>query len=333
LVTVLVLVGFVYIIVALILFLRQSDRRIGLLGAFTLVLFGAVSLTETPSAVASVYPQLLLPIYILDYIGVILLPLFVIIFPDGRLKPRWTIGLIIAWAILRIPSYFLQRSVLDSNTWPFVVQAPLWFGFIASLILVQQYRYRKVYGPVLRQQTKWVVYGMSVSLAGFIITQSVFAFMPVPVVLAGVSIIFANILMYLLMLMIPLSIAIAVLRYKLWDIDLIINRTLVYVPLTAIVGGLFSASTTLTQKIFIAITGQASDAVLVITTFVIVTTFTPIKNALQAAVDKRFKEPNNPVKEINAFDDQVRSVVEVLDARTITDRLLNQIAETTSAGD
>jgi hypothetical protein len=123
--------------------------------------------------------------------------------------------------------------------------------------------------------------------------------------------------------LIPISIALAIFRYRLWDIDLLINRTLVYIPLTGILGGLYSATVALFQKIFIATTGAKSDVALVLSTFVLAATFTPVKNGLQQAVDKRFKEPVDPYKEINALDNQVRSVVEVLDAGLITRRLLN----------
>jgi hypothetical protein len=109
----------------------------------------------------------------------------------------------------------------------------------------------------------------------------------------------------------------------LWDIDLLINRTLVYVPLTAILAGLYSASISLFQKVFIATTGAKSDAALVISTFLLATTFTPIKGSLQSVVDRRFKESANPLKEIDGFRNQVQAVMDVLDTRLITCRLLN----------
>ena len=118
------------------------------------------------------------------------------------------------------------------------------------------------------------------------------------------------------------------LRYRLYDIDVIINRTLVYVPLTAIVAGLYSASIALLQKLFVAATGEKSDAAIVITTLLLTTTFTPIKNLLQSAVDKRFKETRDATKKLKSFDRQVRLVGDVLDTRQITRRRLD---ETTTA--
>lgn len=310
-----------YIFVASIIFLRQSDHWVGLLGSFTLVLFGAVTITAIPMAVGNTNPALHFAANILGYLSHIAFPLFFFSFPDGRLKPRWTIGLVPIWAILRFPYHFFPDSPLNLDRWPDWLQLCVWVGLIGSLISVQYYRYRRLYGPILRQQTKWVVYGLMVSLGGVAVVFSVSAARSlrdqIPVMIAG------NVAMDLLWLIIPVSMAIAMLRYRLWDIDLIINRTLVYVPLTAILAGLYASVNTLFQKLFVATTGQKSDAAIVLATLIIASTFTPIKNGMQIAVDKRFKEPADPLKELRAFDNQVRSVVEVLDSDLITRRLLH----------
>jgi len=96
-------------------------------------------------------------------------------------------------------------------------------------------------------------------------------------------------ILYVCLLMTPVAYAISITRYRLWDIDIIINRALVYVPLTGIVAGLYAASTAFLQKLFLTFTGQQSDAAIVLTTLIIASTFTPIKNGLQRIVDKRFK--------------------------------------------
>src|SRR5205085_7545154 len=84
----------------------------------------------------------------------------------------------------------------------------------------------------------------------------------------------------------PVATGIAILKYRLYDIDLLINRTLVYIPLTGILTGLYSASIALLQKLFVATSGEKSDAAIVITTLILTSSFTPIKNGLQSFVDK-----------------------------------------------
>jgi hypothetical protein len=87
----------------------------------------------------------------------------------------------------------------------------------------------------------------------------------------------------------PIAAAVAILRHRLYDIDLILNRALVYIPLSALLAGLYTAGVALFQRVFVALTNDKSDAAIVITTLVLAAMFTPIKNALQAFVDRRFK--------------------------------------------
>jgi hypothetical protein len=84
-----------------------------------------------------------------------------------------------------------------------------------------------------------------------------------------------------------------VLRHRLYDIDLILNRALVYIPLTGILGGMYAAGVALFQRAFQTVTGDRSDAAVVIVTLVLAGAFTPIRNWLQAFVDHHFK-PETP---------------------------------------
>jgi hypothetical protein len=316
------LVPLVYLFVALFLALKRSTGWVGLLGAYTLVLFGGVTFPETTNLILPVYPALVAPILILDYLGNLLFPLFVIVFPNGRINPRWSLALVAAWGVIRLPAYFFPGSALDFNTWLHGFQEPIWAILLGSLILVQFYRYRRIYEPVLRQQTKWVVYGLMVALGIFIAVRMVFFLAPQQTQDAVPAILFSNTIAYSAIALIPISIAIAIFRYRLWEIDLLINRTLVYVPLTGILSGLYAATVSLFQKLFVATTGARSDVAVLLTTFVVAATFTPVRTGLQQVVDRRFKEPVDPLKEIRTLDNQVRSVVEVLDPDLITRRLL-----------
>jgi hypothetical protein len=87
----------------------------------------------------------------------------------------------------------------------------------------------------------------------------------------------------------PIAAAIAITRYRLYNIDNLINRALVYIPLTGILGGLYAAGVALFQRIFVTVTGDKSDAAIVLATLVLASLFTPIKNSLQTFVDKRYK--------------------------------------------
>lgn len=123
---------------------------------------------------------------------------------------------------------------------------------------------------------------------------------------------------------IPIAAGISILKYHLYDIDVLINRTLVYVPLTAILAGLFAASISLTQKLFVSLTGQTSDAATVLTTLIVVAAFDPIKSRLQKVVDRRFKEAPETARDLKAFNDQARAVLQVMDIRQFRQRALDE---------
>jgi hypothetical protein len=124
---------------------------------------------------------------------------------------------------------------------------------------------------------------------------------------------------------IPVTVGIAIRRYRLYGIDWIINRTLVYVPLTAILGGLFVATTGLVRTLFTEATEQASDAAIALSTLVVVGALTPLKNSLQAFVDRRFMEPEDPFKAVARLNAQARSVVEVLHEETYLRKYLQEV--------
>jgi hypothetical protein len=117
----------------------------------------------------------------------------------------------------------------------------------------------------------------------------------------------------------PVAAAVAILRHRLYDIDLILNRALVYIPLTAILAGSYTAGVALFQRLFTAVTGDKSDGAVVITTLVLAAMFTPIKNWLQAFVDRRFKPVSSantgPMEDVELTIDQRISLLEQRIAR------------------
>ena len=87
----------------------------------------------------------------------------------------------------------------------------------------------------------------------------------------------------------PVAIGLAILRYGLYEIDRIVNRALVYGAVTAILAGVFAAATTLSQRLFVAVAGQSSDAAVVLTTLLVVAVYAPVRKRVEALVDRYFK--------------------------------------------
>jgi hypothetical protein len=230
-----------------------------------------------------------------------------------------------------IPWYIPPRVLFTITDWTY----PFWFVILllwfASAMVAQIYRYRRVSTRAQQLQTKWVVFGMIASFIGYF--GATFPFVLFPTLahagLPAMQYEFVRVLLTdLTALLLPITLGIAILRYRLWNIDLIINRTVLYVSLTAILAGLYAASITLSQKMFVALTGEASDAAIVLTTLVIVSAATPLKERLETVVDKRFKAPT---ERLHALQKQVLSYIQILDVEQLVSRFLNDAVATFDA--
>jgi hypothetical protein len=129
----------------------------------------------------------------------------------------------------------------------------------------------------------------------------------------------------------PLAIGVAILRYRLYDIDWIINRTLVYVPLTALLAGAYIALTGVFRAVVADSTGGNSDASIAFTTVVVVAMLTPAKNYLQERVDKHFKESHDPGKALDRLGKEAQTAAEMLDPGLFVQRFVETMTEALQA--
>jgi hypothetical protein len=184
----------------------------------------------------------------------------------------------------------------------------------ASLIL----RYRQAHGDE-RLQIKWFAYSGALCAAAVVYGGLAWNFFGEPLYLAFTPLEFVG-------LTLPAAIGIAILRYRLYDIDLLINRTLVYGGLTAILGAVYAAVVTLLNRFFISVSGQKSDAAYVVTAFVVVIAASPVKDWLQHQVDRRVRH-GSPSALLDRFRSDVDAVVSVIDVHRVARRLLDQSIE------
>ena len=119
----------------------------------------------------------------------------------------------------------------------------------------------------------------------------------------------------------PIAIGVAVTRYRLYEIDRLINRTLVYGSLTAILAGVFTAGIGLAQRMFMLTTGETSDAAIVLATLVVATLYAPLRTRLEAVIDRRFKYEH---LEFGAYRDEVTRILVVLEPKRAADRLVRE---------
>ncbi len=313
----------VFTAIATVIFWRKSDDRMALFAAFTLAVFGGAALTsDVPQALAAAHPSLLFPVRLLDYLGQVAFGVFFYVFPNGRFVPRWTRWLAIAVALLFIPDIFFPAEEI----WP-IVRLPF-LVFLGSLVVVQVYRYRRVSGPAERQQTKWVVFGVAVALVGFAALITLVNLVLSPRSLGPLSEMAVSTCVYGLIALIPLSIGVAILRSGLYEIDLIINRALVYGPLTVSLAAVYLGGVVGTQAAFRALTGQEQQPqlVVVVSTLAIAALFNPLRRRIQSFIDRRFyRRKYDAAKTLASFSSRLR---EETDLNSLSNEVLEVVRET-----
>jgi signal transduction histidine kinase len=278
-----VLSAAVFIGVGALIFLRRPNDPAALLASLVLVMFGAIW-PNTLTDLGQAYPALELPASLLGALGFSGFLLLFYIFPDGRFVPRWTwpLGILIVVEVT-IHDLF-PTSPLNTDTWPVPLNL-ISFIFPITIIYAQIYRYRKVSTPLQRQQTKWVVFSFVAAIA-CLLAFNVIGALPALRESEGASALFvlgSSFLFALLFLLVPIAIGFAVLRYRLWDIDPIVNRTLVYGVLTVNVVAVYVIVVG-----WLGIVFQTENNVLfsLIATGLVAVLFQPLRERLQRLVNR-----------------------------------------------
>jgi hypothetical protein len=222
--------------------------------------------------------------------------------------------------LLWVPDIFFPGSALD------LLGGPLFLVILGSLVVAQVYRYLWVSNPAERQQTKWVVSGVAVALVGFATLLTLATLVLSPESMGPLIELVAETCVYGLIALIPLSIGVAILRSGLYEIDIIINRTLVYGPLTAMLVALYFGGIVLLQRVFVALTGEKSTLAVVASTLAIAALFNPLRRRIQSFIDRRFyRSKYDARKTLEAFSARLR---EETDLETLNRDLAGVIEET-----
>ena len=310
------------LVVSMLIVWRRSDDRMALLVALLLVVFGPIYATSSIVAVPSPWR---VPNECLYFLALTLLMLVFLLFPSGQFVPRWT-----RWALL----VFLPGLVLTAFVAPaFPPYAPVGqltflvsLSELATVAVVQIYRYLRVSSPMQRQQTKWVVFGLAASITvvvGGSVLLLIFPALAEPGSLYPVAL---NALSTVGPLCIPLSFGFAMLRSRLWEIDAIINRTLVYGTLTLSLGFVYTGFVIGLQYLLGGLISQTNDVAIVVSTLVIAFLFQPLRRHLQIIIDRRFyRRKYDAARTLAAFSAALRNEV---DLQQLSEHLLAVVQET-----
>jgi len=293
----------VWVAVALVIFWRGADNWIALFGSLALLTFGTMSLPPSLPTPADHSSAVWLPIYLLAFLGTIALYAFYLLFPSGRFVPRWTRWAAGLFAAHDVFYWLFPDSILDiASSLP-----PLDYAVLTTLACIaigsQLYRYRYVSSPAERQQTKWVVFGMVSAGLGTVAFEIPISgsplgqFDPLPALAIQAG-------LFGTLSLIPLSIGVAIVYDRLWDIDIVIRRTLVYGTLTASLALVYFGSVALAENTFRALTneGKPPQLAVVVSTLVIAALFNPLRQRIKSLIDKRFYRSNYDArKTLEAF--------------------------------
>jgi signal transduction histidine kinase len=312
-----------WIAVGLVIFWRRSDDWMALFVALFLVLVGT-NFSPTsyvlPIALGPTSPVGILStgVQALVFSSVVL---FFALFPDGRFVPGWTRWVTLAYLACQLPFSVPSNWSFSMVRWPPLLFASVILGLTLPLVFAQLYRYRSVSTVLERQQTKWIVFGMTL---GFLADMANLlpAFVVPTLRQPGPAHVLYTVFSegtLILFLLVPLAIGFAVLRYRLWDIDVLINRTLVYGLLTACVIGLYVL---VVVGLGTLLSMQGNLLIALLTTGLVAVLFQPLRERLQQAVNRlMFGERDDPYGILLRLGSR-------LEATLSTDSVLPTIVET-----
>ncbi len=315
----------VSIVLGGIIFWRKSDDWMALLVALMCISMGAENVMNPLQYNPSIWMALQNSVLLIQGLAILYT---LALFPNGRFVPRWS-----GWVALVNPVYTLcylafllllhlpARSLYNNP-----VNGLTWFGAWIFLTLAQIYRYFRVSSPVERQQTKWVAFSFFIVLVGalvfFFITPWLLSiqhngFLYVLIINSGAF----------FLLLLPLSIVLAILRYRLWDIDAIVNKALVYGLLTALLAAVYAGLIIgLESLVGLFATQSARPFVLVVSTLAIAALFQPLRWRIQTVIDRRFyRRKYDAARTLAAFSATLRNEV---DMQQLSEQLVAVVQET-----
>lgn len=315
---VIIISAMVWLGVGTIIFWRKSDDRMALFAAFTLVTFGGIVITfmafpDTLSDRSLAWDLVLRFVYFLGEIGIFLFPY---LFPTGQFVPRWTMVLaIIAIVFFGCLIFF---PLLPFSRW-LNASADLWLDcFLVLGIFAQFYRYIRVSTPLQRQQTKGIVFGLTMAVLGYEGAPFVLQTLHLPQLIFGP-------LTITLLLLIPLAIGLSILRYRLWNIDVLISRTLVYGTLSVLLGAIYAGCVFGLQFLLSGLT-TGNDLAIVASTLAIAALFQPLRGRIQWGIDRRFyRRKYDANRTLAAFSTSLRDEV---DLNQLSEQLVMVVQET-----
>jgi signal transduction histidine kinase len=279
----------VFVACGVLIFVRRSDERIALITSLVLILIGAFMHPNTPHSAAWTWRWLMALDFTLYMVGNWLFPALVFMMPDGRLVPRWSRWLWLAWGIYSTIAVIIAVQIAESdpsrNTASSVIGMSIMLLSLGVGVSGLVYRYRRISTPQQRQQIKWLCLGLLGMLTGMIAGNLGVTVLWAEERSLGLRVL-AALLNALGLACLPICITFAILRHRLWDIDVVLNRALVYGGLTALVTLIYFLTVGGISGLLIGLQGQLAGGV--IATVFALLSIRPLYRRLQSGVNRLF---------------------------------------------
>ena len=287
-----VLLAVAFSIAGMIIAVNKSDDWLALLVAFTLIGQGANAFGPLQRMAA--IPSFEVPVRFIIAMVLMGLPLSCYLFPDGKIQKRWMLYVASIWFIWLMVSVFWHDFPINlferggNKTLRYLLSL---LAVLSTGIYAQVYRYRHTTSPIKREQLKWIVFGIAVGivtgvgvnlfLTFFELTNpSASAYLIVDMVTQTLSVV--------AQFMVPVAVVFSILKYRLYDIELVINRSLVYGSLTVILAAVFGVILFSLQAVYRAVTNQTDPPTIavVIATVAASSMFQPTRKVLRRFVNQ-----------------------------------------------
>lgn len=315
-----ILIAAVFTVGAIVIFIRKPNDLFTIFVSMMLVTFGLATFSGGIEGAGKANPSLHGLTEAIAIFGNFAIVTFLFVFPNGKFTPRWTSAMLAAWILFQLPRFYLPTSPLNLSVSHPILYNILFPLGILSGIGTQVYRYRRVSNGIEKQQTKWVVYGLSLGIGGYLAIRILSIFIPDPYGTGIILDIGLSVIAVFFILLLPLSITVAVIRYRLWDINPVINRTLVYGALSMGTIAFYIVAVGFFSNYFRQ--SSANFLISFIATGVIAILFEPIRARLQRGVNRlMYGESDDPSTVLKSLSQRIDSAI-------APDSVLQTIAET-----
>jgi hypothetical protein len=263
-------------------------------------------------------------VQIINFLGSVSIYLFFYLFPSGHFDRPWIVWLTASMILFEIADVFFPSP--SSSSFLILLYTVLFLIFTVAMLVIQIYRYRRVSTPIQRAQTKWVVFGAVLGLTGYLVGVLVVFLLLNQVLHVGMlTFMLGYTIVDIFLLSFPLFIAIAILRSRLWDIDILINRALVYGTLSVSLLLLYAGCIIGLQFLLSGFTA-GNNLAIVASTLAIAALFQPLRLRIQQGIDRRFyRRKYDAVRIVAAYGATLRNEV---DLSQLSEHLVAVVQET-----